>query len=251
MNRGIVYAVACGIICGVFVGWRVHVHANYSAPQFTTVLDPSFSHPAGCDSLLGLADQVLHANNISRDSTLSVLVLGDPSTANEPWQLGRYSIPVTRKVLEDKTSNQQRLDEMLSDIRHKCSAISRTNISPIFLGVKTAVADLHAHGCKETSHCQVFVDTDLEENVEASIREGLNQTRNIKLVLPAPIDNYGIEVSFCGFAVTNGRIATLSGRETRRALPLAPDHDDRLRQVWRSLFTNPEAVSFEPYCPKP
>jgi hypothetical protein len=251
MKRGILLAISCSILCVGFVGWRIHVLANYSAPQFTTVLDPSFSHPAGCESLLGLADRVLHADSVSRDSTLTVLVLGDASTANEPWQLGRYAIPVTRKVLEGKTVNQQRLEGLFSEIQHKCGVIRRTNISPIFLGVKQAVADLHARGCKETSHCQIFVDTDLEENVETSVMEALNRTRKSKSALPTPLDNHGIEVSFCGLAVTKGRITRPSENEVQRAVPRDPGREDRLRQVWRSLFTQPELVSFEPYCPSP
>lgn len=251
MNRGILYAIACAILVVGFVGWRVHVHANYSAPQVAVIRDPSFSHPGGCESLVGLAEYAAHADGISRDSTLTVIVLGDAATADEPWQLGRYSIPVTRKVLEGKSSNQKRLEEILTDIRHKCGTIRQTNISPIFLGVKQAVEDLHAHGCKESSHCRVFVDSDLEENVEISIKEALDRPRKTNVALPAPLDNQGIGVSFCGLAVTTGRIATPTGREARRTLPRDPGRDDRLRQVWRSLFTEPELVTFEPYCPTP
>jgi hypothetical protein len=251
MKRGIITAVLSGILCAGFVGWRVHVLANYSAPQIDIICDPSFSHPGRCESLVRLAEQAVRADGISRDSTLTVMVLGDTATANEPWQLGRYSIPVTRKVLEGKTSNQQRLEELLGDIRNKCRAIQRTNISPIFLGVKQAVTDLRVHGCKESSHCRVFVDSDLEENVETSIREALDRPSKTKLALPALLDNRGIEISFCGLAVTSGRSATLTGREARRVLPRDPGRDDRLREVWRSLFTNPDGVSFEPYCPKP
>jgi hypothetical protein len=249
MNRRVHYAIACGILCAAFIGWRVHVLANYSAPQDDIVLDRSFSHPGGCESLVGLAEQAAHADGISRNSTITVIVLGDATTANEPWQLGRYPIPVTRKVLEGKTSNQQRWKTLLTDIQHKCGAIRRTNSSPIFMGVKQAVADLHARGCKENSHCQVFVDTDLEENVETSIRESLNRTHKSRPSLPAPLDNNGIEVSFCGLAVTTGRITTLSEREARTILPRDPGRDDQLKEVWRSLLTHPEHVRFEPYCP--
>jgi hypothetical protein len=250
MKRGIVCAVACAMLCAGFVGWRIHFLANYSAPQFAIAVDPSLSHPGGCESLVGLADQLLQADRISRDSTLTVLVLGDSSTANEPWQLGRYSIPVTRKVLEGKATNLRRQEELVSDIRHKCETVHRTTISPIFLGVKQAVADLRAQGCKETSHCKVFVDSDLEENVETSIKDALSRTRNAKLVLPSPLDNQGIEVSFCGLAVTAGRIVNPPDRETRRVLPRDPGRDDRLREVWQSLFTQPELLKFEPYCPQ-
>jgi hypothetical protein len=249
MKTGTLYAVACSVLCVGFVGWRIHVHANQAPNHFEIVMDPSLSHPDGCEPLLGLAEQSLHADAVSQDSTLTVLVLGDAATANEPWQLGTYSIPVTRKVLEGKTGSLRRQEELLSDIRHKCVAIHRTNISPIFLGVKQAVADLRAHGCDQMSHCRVFVDSDLEENVEISIKEELNRTRTTKLALPARLDNQGIEVSFCGLTVTAGRIVNPSGREILGLSSRDPNRDDRLRQVWRSLFTQPALVSFEPYCP--
>ena len=56
---------------------------------------------------MGLAEQSFRADGLSRDSTLTVLVLGDASTANEPWQLGRYAVPVTSKVLEGKTADEK------------------------------------------------------------------------------------------------------------------------------------------------
>jgi hypothetical protein len=251
MKTRALLAVACSVICAGFVGWRVYVHANRATPHFVIVADTSLSHPGGCESVLGLAEQSLQADGVSQDSTLTVLVLGDASTANEPWQLGRYSFPVTTKVLEGKTANMRRQEELLSDIRRKCETIRRTSISPIFLGVKQAVADLHAHGCKAASRCRVFVDSDLEENAEISIKDALNRTRNTKLVLPTPLDNQGVVVSFCGLAVTAGRIVNPWGREIQRATPRDQGRDDRLRQVWGSLFTQPELVRFEPYCPMP
>ena len=249
MKTRVLSAALCSILCVGFVGWRVHVHAHRVTPHFVVVEDPSLSHPGGCESVLGLAEQSLNGMGTSKDSTLTILVLGDASTANEPWRLARYSFPVTNKVIEGKTASTRRQAELFSDIQSKCEAIRRTSVSPIFLGVKQAVADLRAHGCTTASHCRVFVDSDLEENTEISIKESLNRARNTKLALPTPLDNEGIEVSFCGLAVTAGRIVSPSGKEIQRALLRDQDHDDRLRQIWQALFTHPEFVRFEPYCP--
>lgn len=251
MTKTILSVFLCGILCAGFVGWRVHVLANQTIPQFELVVDPSLSHPEGCDSLAGLAEKSFQTDGASKDSSLVVLVLGDVSTANEPWQLGRYSFPVTNKVIEGKTANTRRKADLLSDIQRKCESIHRTSISPIFLGVKQAVADLRTRGCKAGSRCQLFVDSDLEENAEHSIKDALNSTRQTKAVLPTRLDNEGVEVSFCGLAVTAGRIVNPSGREILNNSLRDPGRDDRLRQVWRSLFTQPDLVNFEPYCPQP
>jgi hypothetical protein len=249
MKTRVLFAFACCILGVGFVGWRTYVHTHRSTPHFVVVADPSLSHLGSCESLLGLAEQSLRADGASQDSTLTVLVLGDTSTANEPWKMGQYSFPLTTKVLEGKSANTRRRDELLADIRRKCEAIRRTSVSPIFLGVKQAVADLHAHGCKAASHCRVFVDSDLEENAEPSIKNVLNRAHNTKHPLPTPLDNQGVEVSFCGLAVTAGPMANLPGKEIHRTLPRDQGRDDRLQQVWRSLFTNPELLRFEPYCP--
>ena len=249
MTKTVLFVILCSIVCAGFVGWRVHVHANQTPIHDEIIFDPSLSHPDSCESLVGLAERSFRMGGASRDSTLTILVLGDASTANEPWQLGRYSFPVTNKVLEGKTASTRRQAELFSDIQRKCETIRRTSISPIFLGVKQAVADLRAQGCNATSHCRVFVDSDLEENAEKSIKDALNRTRNTKLAMPVPVNNQGVEVSFCGLAVTAGRIVNPPGKEIQRALPRDQGRDDRLRQVWRSLFTQPDLVRFEPYCP--
>jgi len=241
--------ILCGIVCAGFVGWRVHVHANQTPSQDEIVFDPSLSRPHDCESLVGLAEKSFHTAGASKDSTLTVLVLGDASTANEPWQLGRYSFPLTNRVLEGEAANTRRHAELFSDIQRRCETIRRTSISPIFLGVKQAVADLHARGCNAASDCRLFVDSDLEENAEVSIKDAFNRTHNPKLALPTPLDNQGVEVTFCGLAVTAGQIVDPSGKEVQLASPRDPGRDDRLRQVWRSLFTQSDLVKFEPYCP--
>jgi hypothetical protein len=250
MKTGILYAILfCSASVG-FVAWRVHALRNQAAPHFEIVEDPSLSHEEGCEALLGLAQQALHTEGVSPNSSLTVLVLGDEATANEPWQLGTYSIPTSRKVLEGQAANLKRQEGVLHDIWNKCQTVHRTTISPIFLGVKQAIADLHAHGCSATSHCELFVDSDLEENVETSIKKSLNNPSGGTHTLPPPINNEGIDVNFCGLAVTAGRIVDPSGREIRKASPRNSRHEDRLRQVWRTLFAKPEAVRFEPYCPQ-
>ncbi len=248
MKRSILYAlVYCGVSVG-FVGWRIHAMRIQSTPHFEIVADLSLSHAQGCESLLGLANQALSEARVSQGSTLTILVLGDVATANEPRRLGSYSIPTTRKVLEGRTAKLRRQQTLLAEIARQCGTIHATSISPIFLGVKQAVADLRARGCTEASQCQIFVDSDLEENVEPPIKASLNGAVSRRHKLPPPVENEGIEISFCGLAVTAGRIVDPSGREIHRALPRDAKRDERLRQTWQALFTKPELVKFEPYC---
>lgn len=249
MKTGILYIILFSVASAGFVGWRVHALKNREIPHFGIVEDASLSHAEGCGSLLGMAEKALNTDGVSSGSTLTVMVIGDANTANEPWQLGTYSIPTIRKVLEGRSANSRRRQDVLHDILNKCQSIRRTTVSPIFLGVAQAVADLRAQGCTETSHCQLSVNSDLEENVETSIKKSLNGTTGEKTVLPL-VENKGIEVTFCGLAVTTGRLVDSSSSGFRKAPPRTPAREDRLREIWRSLFTQQAAVRFEPYCPK-
>src|SRR6266849_5317734 len=123
MKPGMLCTIILCVVSVGFVGWRVYVLKNRETTHFGLVEDPSLSHPEGCESLLGLAEKVLSTDGISPDSTLTVLVIGDETTANEPWQLGMYSIPMTRKVLEGRIANSRRRQAVLHDIWSKCQAV--------------------------------------------------------------------------------------------------------------------------------
>jgi len=249
VKTGILYAILFCVGSVGFVGWRVYAVRNLETPHSEIVEDSSASHGNGCESLLGVTEQVLHTNDAASGSTLTVLILGDQSTANEPWRMGAYSIPTLRKVLEGRSGKLRREQEILRDISDKCQHLRRTTISPIFLGVTRGLADLHARGCKPTSHCTLFVDSDGKENAEPSIRKMLNENDGRKRISPPRADNTGIEVVFCGVAVTDGRIHDLAEKGARKFVTGDSDRVHRAEMVWRSLFADPGSVRFEPYCP--
>lgn len=245
MTRHILYAV---LVLGSvsFVAWRVYAVRSRETPHFEIVKDTSASHGGGCESLVGLTGHVLEADAAGPGSTVTVLVLGDQSTAGQPWRMASYSVPSVRKVLEGKSAKSRQQEQILQDVSGKCQSLRRTTISPIYLGVTQAIADLHAHGCKATSHCQLFVDTDLEENVEPAIRKALLKNDGSQRIPLSPVDNSGIGVVFCGVAVTDGLIHDRTERGTRK---FTTRDSGQMQKVWRSLFADPGDVRFEPYCP--
>jgi hypothetical protein len=249
MKPSILCTVLFCVASASFVLWRVHAASKQKTPQFEIVKDPSASHGNGCESLTGLAEHVLATNAATAGSTLTVLILGDQSTANEPWRMGTYRLPTVRKVLEGRSARVREQHEVLSDISGKCPPLRRTAISPIFLGVTQAVADLRARGCKASSHCELFVDSDLEENVEPSITKRLNKNGGRQRVSLPQVDNAGIDVFFCGVAVTDGRIHDVTAKGTRKFVTRDSDRVNLLQDVWRSLFEQAALVRFAPYCP--
>jgi hypothetical protein len=243
MTKNIIVTVLLSGASLAFVGWRVHA-MRAPSPQFSILEDFSLSHAHGCDSLVELATQVLNSNQATQDSTLTVLALGDQATADEPRLMARYSIPRRQRVLETENDEAQQQRAVLGDIRNRCRGFGRTTVSPIFLGVKEAVADLRAHGCRPNSQCQLLVDTDLEDNVEPFIGRSLHHPSRAR-DLPPRIANDGIEITFCGLATRDHFVV----RHHEAHRHLSPTLDgDLTHSIWRSLFTNSGAVGFEPYC---
>ena len=184
------------------------------------------------------------------NSTLTVLVLGDVSTAYEPRRLTTYAIPTDRKVIEGRHASAERQARLLQDLRARCRSVGPTLVTPIYLGVKQAIADLRADGCKADSRCGLWVSTDLEENGDRAIEATIDGRHDPRKPLPTLLDNSGIMVTFCGFAETTGRLIGPPGREVRKVMRRDPHRDERLQAVWRSLFASSDLVSFEPYCPQ-
>src|SRR5713101_6686868 len=250
MNKSIALMLLAVVAVAAFVTWRVLVMRNGSVKHLGILHDQSISNTGGCDSLVGSAEQLLHESGVSPRSKVMVLVLGDGTTANEPREIGKYDVPISRRVIEGRKANERQQAALLREISKTCNSVQPTAISPIFMGVRQALADLRAEGCTEVSHCKLQVDSDLEENVEAGIRGDLDRRRR-RNPLPAALDNDGIDVTFCGYAATAGRIIDPTGREVRTFTGRNPAREDRMQRIWRSLFMSPERVKFEPYCPKP
>lgn len=249
MTRNMPYVVLFTLASVSFVAWRVYAVHNREIPHFEIVEDSSASHGAGCESLAGMTEQVLHGTAAGQGSTLTVLVIGDQATAGEPWRMGTYTVPTVRKVLEGRSVKLRQEEEILREISGKCAGLRRTTISPIFLAVTQAVADLRARGCKAGSHCDLFVDTDLEENVEPAIRKVLARGDGSKHTALPQVDNGGIEVTFCGVAVTDGRIHDRRENVAPKFVTRDSSQVNRMQEVWRSLFVEHATVRFEPYCP--
>lgn len=251
MKHPLIILIATSVASVSLVGWRLHVMKSDPTNSFEQVYDPSLSFTGGCSALVGSADKLFHAGGASAKSTLTVLALGDPSTAYEPRRLATYAIPTNLKVIEGRRAGAQRRDQLLQDLWARCRSVRPTLVTPIYLGVHQALADLRANGCKADSRCGLWVATDLEENADRGIEARLRGSRNLTDPLPRTLDNDGIHVTFCGFAQTAGRIVGHSGREIGKPAARDPGQDSRLQSVWRSLFSRPQLVSFEPYCPQP
>lgn len=248
---------------GVLAVWRSRATLSAPPPAHAAIVrDRSDSYGCGCDALVAQAGQVLDAPQFGQGSTLTVTETGDAATANEPIVLGTYDIPANRGTLESRSKYLQRRQAILDDIKKRCEEKTVSSRSPIFLAARRAGEHLRAAGCDGRSACLLIVFSDLEELAERSIREAINQgagdagsTQSKKTSsrssgrLPSPIDNSAFEVVLAGAAETIGT-PEISGKAKRNSF--TPTRNQRraeqVRQVWESLFTDPQRVVFEPHC---
>jgi hypothetical protein len=242
----IVLALICSITLG-FVYWRVQMHPQTKlASHAVIVADISESMSKDPVAVVGLSERALRLLGFSKGSTLTVLVTGDDKTAGEPQLLGKYPVPLSRLAFEVKGSALKKQAEILRDIRTRLEKMPLRDRSPILLGIKRGIEQLRASGCRQDSDCYLFVRTDGEELSERAVRKSLAANSNTK-DFPSPMANEGIQVAFCGSAeINSSKNADNNASRTHTARS-----EDRLRQVWLSLFSMPDLISFEPYCPKP
>jgi hypothetical protein len=136
-------------------------------------------------------------------------------------------------------------EAFLHDLDQACrQAAQPTEASPVFLGVKRAV-ELLKERCQAGAGCALLVNTDGEERAENSIKAAINGDRRARSRFPAPIENAGIRISFCGLASTVGSVRTSTGGH-QYSPARDPARADRIRDVWTSLFTEPAAVGLHP-----
>lgn len=245
-------------LLGVLVGaavlglglWRYQVASQARSAHAAVVRDPSESVLGGCDCIAALVKRALAAPGIGDGSTIAVMATGDESTASEPRLLTSLDVPSNRRALEGRNAVARQREELLSNIKNQCEQLPRTKTSPIFRAIGRAVEHLRSLGCGPDLECSVYVQTDLEETSDSQIRKALDQPIRDKRVLPAPINNDGINVVICGVAETTGRTIGEDGKARQMTKPRDPERVDRIGSVWSALFTNPEQVKFEPYAPK-
>jgi hypothetical protein len=236
--------------CGVtgFGYWRYQVGARaHPVAQFGFIQDPSDSIQEDCGRMLGLTKRALTMDGTGAGSTITLFALGNSESANEPRLLAELEVPVIRRVIEGQRAATREKEALLANVENKCGGVKETNVSPIFQAVKRGVEHLQSVG---STHDQryLFVQTDGEETENIKVKRALNLPPGAAAALPAPIPNKDVHVMFCGMAETIGETQTDTRKAQQKSRQRDERRSDRLREVWSRVFTNPELVTFEPYC---
>lgn len=236
------------------LGWWLMQPYKASTPTVVAVVfdrSDSMQPDEECEVVVGLASRVLLLPNLKADSRILLYGTGDPSTAMEPVAMGSFDIPSSNRVMEGKGAIVSARKALLDTIAGQCKkSPTVTKSSPIFLSMKRAVEQLSARGCGTTTICHLFARTDGEETEEPWIRQSVQNRRMRQRGLPTALDNTNIAVTVCGFSETLGEIRDSNKRRVRLTARRDGNNAEFLRAVWGKVFTQPDRVVFEPFCPR-
>lgn len=228
--------------------WRYSVAGKSKAAHSVIIRDRSNSVPSSCDCTQALSKRAFSDPQIGAGSTVTVTVTGDATTAGEPKLVASVEVPSTRQVLEGRGASVQQKEKMLDDIKLACESMPQTKVSPILIAVKRGIEHLRSRGCGPESECTVYVQTDLEETGDPQLSTALKSASGNKQVLASPINNEGIKIVISGTAETASTNASTNGRTHQLTRPRTLQRIEHLQSVWKSLFSNPDRVTFEPHC---
>ena len=231
--------------------WRYKVAgARRFARRDALLLDVSDSAKNVCNSVRGNVKRALDTSSTGEGYTLDMFITGDQQTANEPTLIKRLQLTPRRRVLEGQEAAKKLQDDFLAEVDARCHNLEMTQVTPILLAIKGVVEHLRAAGCDSNTGCRLWVQSDLEETVDREIREALKSSSKSERSFAPSINNEGIRVNICGLSETNGQ--TKGGNGKPRQLTRSRDsrHTEHVREVWKQLFTHPDLVTFEPFCPQ-
>src|ERR1051325_3072667 len=241
--------------CLAFTVVLVLVVLHYNRPpahdvHAAIVYDRSKSPRDGCESIKELTEKSLSLVEGRRaNCTLRIFATGEKLTSYEPVNVALPFLPrKSGRILEGKNRFAEEKSKFLNNTYTQCSELNRTEQSPIYLSVKRAIEYLKAIDPNGTSDLYLFVQSDLEENVEESIKSAIRASSKVKGNLPSPLDNSRVNITFCGYSETSSQYIDIRG-QVKQGTPMRnAKSTDRLLEVWPSLFTHPELVTFNPVC---
>jgi hypothetical protein len=196
-------------------------------------------------SASGVLTRAFSVPGLGKESSVIVTGTGDGVSNGEPVSIATVSVPLSSRIIEGKDAVVHQRKQLLDDtVARYIKEATETRMSPIFLAVKRALAQLKAAGCVAGSGCTLFIRSDGEETEETYLKESIKRRKLLKKGAPAPLDNSGIAITWCGTAESRGSV---SGRGKRRASRSSASADF-VKELWSTLFTSPELIVFEPLC---
>jgi hypothetical protein len=233
------------IIFGACVGAALVGEFALAVPpaQFEGGIDLSRSVARDCGGLAGETRRAIAQGGAQEGSSLALLGLGSSALNPEPVRLFEQAIPVLSDAPfgKDEAGFAARNKAVFEGFQRACEAAPESKDTPLLGLVARGIADLRSRGCAVKGLCYFVIQSDLEDDTDPRLRAAIARaTKGPSASLPADlagsIENAGIRMMFVGTSEVRAR------RSRKHAAPEA------LAALWKSLFTHPELVSFQPYC---
>lgn len=246
MNQGsILFGIAAVAVSATVI---TYIAMTPPPTSMAELIDTSVSVDRNCKGLKELTlARIANEPGFRNGSTLSILAMGTSAENAQPRLLWNGAIPFGPEIIfgRDAERSKQVQTQFESEIENACVSAEPSKHSPILEMTRQGIAHLRsvADGCTGEGTCILIIKTDLEDDVHAKlsaeiakIRKGLAASPPAELI--GVLDNRGIRVQFCGLS----ELAKRSGKSPAVA------SQEELKRLWQSLFSEPDLVSFQPYC---
>lgn len=242
------------ILVAVISIWRYVVAKGFQQPSYSVLYDQSKSKVDGCSCLKEQARRILERSEAA-GSTLMFFALGTPQSGYQPRLLATYKVPVSIKALERQSHIDQEKSRILNDLGSKCQAVPRSDVTPLFQGMKVVIEQMKSAGCRPGARCALIAQTDLEETVDSKVLQAFRggHSKSNETTQPEVLDNQGIEVVFSG--VSEVVVSDAGGRRDA-AKKLKDEATKKLnngakwQKIWVDIFSDRSLLRFEPMCPR-
>jgi len=172
---------------------------------------------------------------------ISAFVMGNADTADVPVRMPLPPVPQAKRLIKGRSRQLAERQAFVRDLAGRCGEEATPLSSPIFQGIRQALAHLRA--APGSGDRTLYAITDLRETQEPRITAALDEPVGTKTKAKLPIiDNSDIKVEVCGYAESTRKKESGGKR---------PPRIDRVLEVWQRVWSDPERVTFKPYCPPP
>jgi hypothetical protein len=236
------------LMCGGLVltgGVIWHLQTQTRPAKVGIGLDPSASVARNCGDLRqGVASFLSREPGFREGSTLSFLIMGRDAGSPNPTLAFRVPVPVASDSVYGRDDQSFRRAEaaFYSQIEDACTGAVTGSNSPIYQLLRQGIEHLRGEvgGCGPRSPCYFLLKSDLDEDVEPSLRTLLERAAKKPDIAVPPnlsksINNDGVRVLLCGGAELRPRRRPNATPETRA-------------RIFTALFTHPQLVSARPFC---
>lgn len=237
---GLVILALAGIAVGRFLTF------TNLPPEHAVLYDQSISKIDGCTCIRNYGRRLVE-NATAPGEVATLYSLGTAANGFQPQFVETFSIPKDISAMGDKRKAAAEVEAFLNALEAKCKGIARTDRTPLVQGVKTILEQLRPK-CTTGSHCSLYVQSDMVEDVSPEFLSAFNQEKTGKQSSsPERFDNTNIFVTFAGTAEVVVSSSSKKKSAKDRALQLLNEG-----QIWKSLwsrsFTHTESLTFQPIC---